>query len=511
MARRAAGGTDLLLVIDSESGVALHRQLYQEVRQAILTGRLAPGSRLPSTRTLAGDLGLSRNTILTAFDQLCAEGYLEGRSGAGTRVSRSLPRTAPLVTRRAATTSPRRPRSKRAGLLSALPRRASQHADPLPRAFRPGLPALEEFPAALWARLTARRWRRWGHDLLDYGHAAGFAPLREAVAAYVGAARGVRCDASQVLIVSGSQQALDLAARVLLDPGDAALVENPGYHGARGALVAAQARVVPVAVDAEGMNVEAGIAQCADARLIQVSPSHQFPLGVTMSLPRRLALLRWASRAAAWVLEDDYDSEFRYDSRPLASLQGLDGDGRVIYVGTFSKVMFPSLRIGYLIVPPDLIDAFLSARLFADSHSPLVDQAVLTDFIEDGHFERHVRRMRGIYHERQEVLVAVAARELGGLIEAAPTQAGMHLIGWLPPGIDDVAASRTAAAAGVDAIPLSFFGTGTTRRGGLVLGYAGASPDEIDLGARRLAHALRPLVAARPRAIAAMASRGALR
>jgi GntR family transcriptional regulator/MocR family aminotransferase len=213
-----------------------------------------------------------------------------------------------------------------------------------------------------------------------------------------------------------------------------------------------------------------------------------------MSLSRRLALLQWASRAGAWVVEDDYDSEFRYDSRPLAALQGLDGDGRVIYVGTFSKVLFPSLRLGYLIVPPDLVDAFLSARLFADSHSPLLDQAVLADFIAEGYFERHVRRMRMIYHERQETLVEAAGRELAGLLEAAPTQAGMHLIGWLPAGVDDVHASRAAASEGVDAIPLSFSGTVATGRGGLVLGYAGASPPEIRVGAARLAQALRPLV-----------------
>jgi GntR family transcriptional regulator / MocR family aminotransferase len=494
VARRTAGGTDILLDIDPDSPVALHRQLYQSVREAILCGRLSAGSRLPSTRTLAVDLGLSRNTVLTAFDQLGAEGFLEGRSGAGTRVSRSLPKTPASVGGRVRSVSARRPRSRRAGVLASIPRRASQHSDPLPRAFRPGLPALDEFPVDLWGRLRARRWKHSGGDLLDYGDIAGFGPLREAVATYASASRGVRCDAGQVLIVSGSQQALDLAARVLLDPGDAALVENPGYHGARGALTAAQVRLVPVAVDAEGMNVEAGIAECAEARLIQVSPSHQFPLGVTMSLSRRLALLQWASRAGAWVLEDDYDSEFRYDSRPLAALQGLDGDGRVIYVGTFSKVLFPSLRLGYLIVPPDLVDAFLSARLFADSHSPLLDQAVLADFISEGYFERHVRRMRVIYHERQETLVDATGRELAGLLEAAPTQAGMHLIGWLPPGVDDVHASRAAASQGVDAIPLSFFGTVASGRGGLVLGYAGASPQEIRVGAARLALALRPLV-----------------
>ena len=292
------------------------------------------------------------------------------------------------------------------------------------RAFRPGMPAFDGFPFEEWSRYVARRWRNPATDLLGYGDAAGYRPLREAIARHLAVARGVRCDAGQVVIVAGSQQALDLAARVLLDPGDAVWIEEPGYLGARAALAAAGAKLVPVPVDAEGLDVAAGVALQRAAAMAYVSPSHQYPLGVTMSLSRRLALLEWARAAGAWVLEDDYDSEYRYAGRPLAALQGLDGDGRVIYLGTFSKVMLPSLRLGYLVLPPDLVDAFVAARAIADRHSPSVEQAALADFIVDGQLDRHIRRMRMLYAERQAALVDAAKRELAGVLDVPASDAG---------------------------------------------------------------------------------------
>jgi GntR family transcriptional regulator / MocR family aminotransferase len=291
-------------------------------------------------------------------------------------------------------------------------------------------------------------------------------------------------------VVSGSQQALDLAARVLLDPGDAVWVEDPGYMGARGALSGAGARLVPVPVDGEGLEVAEGIAREPGARLTCVTPSHQYPLGVTMSLGRRLELLGWANRSGAWVVEDDYDSEYRYTGRPLEALQGLDGEGRVLYVGTFSKVLFPALRLGYLVVPPDLIDAFVSARELTDRHPPTVDQVVLADFISEGHFVRHLRRMRALYAGRQAALVEEAARELGGLLDVYPTAAGMHLVGWLPEGVDDREATRRAANFGVEAPPVSLYGSLPGGRGGLMLGYAAFAEGEMRGGVRRLAAAL---------------------
>ncbi len=326
---------------------------------------------------------------------------------------------------------------------------------------------------------------------MGYGNSAGYAPLREAIAAYATAARAVRCDPAQVVIVSGSQQGLDLAARVLLDPGDVAWIEEPGYLGARGALLAAGAQLAPVPVDEQGLDVLAGIARSPTARVAYVTPSHQYPLGVTMSLPRRRALLQWAQQSGAWVIEDDYDSEYRYAGRPLAALQGLDTDGSVIYIGTFSKVLFPSLRLGYLIVPPQFVEAFVAARALADRHSPTIDQAVLAEFMLEGHFTRHIRRMRALYASRRDALMAAAQHELHGLLSVAPTEAGMHAVGWLAEGHDDRVASARAAAHGVEVPALSAYALEPLARGGLILGYSALTEAQIAAGVRRLALVLR--------------------
>ncbi len=489
----ASAGTALAAVaLSPDAAAPLHRQLYDALRGAVLSGHLAAGARLASTRVMAVELGVSRNTVMAAFDQLLAEGYLEGRIGAGTYVTRTLPddalrarRMPPLPAMKS-----RRGRgvSQRGAALMSLP--VTQSRAGAPRAFRPGMPAFDAFPTEEWARYVSRRWRTPSPELLGYGDAAGYGPLREAIALHLAVARGVRCDAQQVVIVAGSQQALDLAARVLLDPGDAVWMEDPGYPGARAALASAGTQLVPVPVDNEGLDVSAGIARKADAAMVYVSPSHQYPLGVTMSLSRRLALLEWARTAGAWVLEDDYDSEYRYAGRPLAALQGLDTDGRVIYLGTFSKVMLPSLRLGYLVLPPDLVDAFVAARAVADRHSPSVEQAALADFIEDGQLERHIRRMRMLYAERQAVLVDAARRELAGALELSPSPAGMHLVGWLPDGVDDRVAAARATEHGVEAPAISQYYAGTAGRAGLVLGYAAVPAKESRAAVRRLAAAL---------------------
>jgi GntR family transcriptional regulator/MocR family aminotransferase len=479
--------------LDHASPLPLYRQLYTALRQAILAGQLKPGGRLPASRVLATTFHISRNTVLNTYAQLLAEGYVEGEVGSGTYVARTLPDEL-LQTRSDAlemrpTRLHGRALSDRGSLLAStqvlLPRASTEF-----RAFRPGLPALDAFPYDLWSRLVARRWRRPQRSILGYGDPAGYQPLREAIATYVGEARAVRCQPEQVIVVSGSQQALDLAARMLLDEGDAAWIEDPGYLGARGALLGAGARLIPIPVDEEGLDVAFGEAHGPGARLVYVTPSHQYPYGVTMSLPRRLALLEWASRAGAWVLEDDYDSEYRYAGRPLAALQGLDSEGRVIYLGTFSKVLLPALRLGYMIVPPDLIEAFVAARALADRHSPALDQAALADFISEGHFARHIRRMRGLYAERQALLVDTATRELAGLLDVRRVEAGMHLVGWLPEGVDDVTASQRAASHRVGAPPLSSYGLRPLRRGGLLLGYTAVGDGEIREGVQRLATAL---------------------
>jgi GntR family transcriptional regulator/MocR family aminotransferase len=353
------------------------------------------------------------------------------------------------------------------------------------------VPALDSFPFATWQRLVARHHRRPPRALLGYDQAAGYAPLRRAIAAHLGPARAVHCDPDQVLILTGSQQGLDLAARLLLDAGDAAWIEDPGYTSARAALQGAGVRVAPVPVDTDGMDVAAGSASCPDARLVYVTPSHQYPLGVTLSLPRRLALLDFARRAHAWVIEDDYDSEFRYAGRPLAALQGLDRDGRVLYLGTFSKALFPSLRLGYLVVPPDLVDAFVAARAVTDRQSSTLTQAVLADFIIEGHFVRHLRRMRTLYADRQETFLRAARRELSGLLDVGPCATGLHLMGWLDPLADDGQVSRAAARLGVEVPPLSSYRMQHPSRPGLLLGYAGFDARLTREGIRRLATAAR--------------------
>ena len=494
MAKRAAQ-VPPWISLDGTSRSPYYRQLYEGLRRAILSGMLGAGSRLPSTRTLAAELGVSRTTVVTAFEGLLAEGYLEGKVGSGTFVAGSLPDDLLSVGPKAgcgpAPVRAGRGLSERGTLLAATPTSVVRDRG-APRAFRPGVPALDEFPHAAWRRISGKVWRRPPGGLLGYGDPAGYRPLREAIAGYLGAARAVRCVAEQVIVVSGSQQALDLAARVLLDPGDAAWVEDPGYMGARGALAGAGARLVPVPVDGEGLGVAAGVVREPGARLACVTPSHQYPLGVTMSLGRRLELLGWANRSGAWVIEDDYDSEYRYTGRPLEALQGLDSsaEGRVIYIGTFSKVLFPALRLGYLVVPPDLTGAFTAARELTDRHPPTAEQAVLADFIVEGHFLRHLRRMRALYAERQATLVEEAGRELAGLLDVRPAGAGMHLVGRLPEGVDDRESSRRAAERGVEAPPVSLYGGVPQGHGGLMLGYAAVGEAETREGVRRLAEAL---------------------
>jgi GntR family transcriptional regulator/MocR family aminotransferase len=499
MAKRAAAVARPLVDLDHRSAIPLSRQLYERLREAILSGQLAPGARLPSTRGLADQLGVARNTVLGVYEQLGAEGYLESAVGRGTMVARVAPdrllmTPAPVCrTRSRKEIAPEMGLTERNRALQQLSSgirpwlAAGEGAVP---AFRVGVPALDVFPQRLWARLVARRARQFRPDALTYQSPAGYPPLREAIAAYLGVARGVRCSAEQVLITAGAQGALDLAARVLLEPGDAAWMENPGYFGARGALLAAGARLVPVPVDREGLNVAEGIARAPQARLAMVTPSRQSPLGVTMSVGRRLALLEWAKQAHAWIVEDDYDSEYRFVGRPLEALQALDENERVLYVGTFSKVLFPALRLGYLIVPPGLVDVFIAARRFIDTHAPLLEQAVVTDFMIEGHFLQHIRRMRTLYAGRRAALVAAAKRELGEQLEFQAPAAGLHLVGWLRPGLDDAAVSRRAALCGVETIPLSRFALEPLQRGGLLLGYAPIPEREIVGGVQRLALAL---------------------
>jgi GntR family transcriptional regulator / MocR family aminotransferase len=491
MQRVASSAIATLLAVDPAGAAPLYRQLYDRVRAAILEGRFHPGQQMPSTRLLASDLGLSRNTVVGAFEQLIAEGYLEGATGSGTYVARELPDEAlraprpSLVTGKCAQRGPRLSARGR-----ALTRRnlaaVLAHTAP-PRPFRSGVPALDHFPYELWTRIVTRCWRKHPHNLLPYGDTAGYPPLREAIASYLGMARAVSCTPEQVIIISGAQQALHLAATLLLDPGDAVWVENPGYAGASAALSSTGARLVPVPLDDSGLDVRAALARCPLPQMVYVTPSHQFPAGVTMTLGRRLELLRATEKARAWILEDDYDSEYRYASRPVAALQGLDRSGRVIYFGTFSKVLFPALRLAYIVVPSNLVDSVVAAKAVSDRHSPTVEQAVLAEFISEGHFTRHIRRMRALYLERLEALLDAFQGELGESVELHWPEAGMHVIGWLQKGTDDRDVSRRATEAGVDAFPVSSYYVHGCPRPGLMLGYTGYSEAAIRQAVRRLA------------------------
>jgi GntR family transcriptional regulator/MocR family aminotransferase len=471
-------------------GVPLYRWLYEQLRAAILDGRLKPGARLPATRDLAEAYRLSRTTIVTAFEQLKSEGYVDGRTGSGTYVSKVLPEQLLQAGR---VHQEARLRHRRI-VLSAYARRLqlfrSRPRHPV-RAFRPNQAALDLFPTTLWAQVAARRLRRASTRLLAGGETLGYRPLREAVADYLNTSRGVKCTADQVLIVSGAQEGLDRTARLLLNPEDPAWMEEPGYPGAAAVLRAVGAKLCGVPVDAEGLDLERGIQRWPRPKLVYVTPAHQFPLGVTMSLRRRLALLEWARKAGVLIFEDDYDSEYRYSGRPVPALQGLDRAGVVIFGGSFSAVMFPAMRLGYLVVPPEMIDVFAAAQSVSTHHPPLLGQAVLCDFITEGHFARHIRRMRQVYAERLGVLLKGAREKLTGLVEISNVEAGLQTIGWLRDGVSAEHVAAAAAKKNVEVIPLQRYAFGRVRGNGIVLGFAAVEPRELRRGVEELASVLR--------------------
>ena len=468
----------------------LQRWLYDAIRAAILTGRLPPGTRLPASRDLARQQGLSRGTVVLAYAQLAAEGYLAAAVGRGSYVAERLPdpELPPPPRRRPGHSAKPAPMrlSKRGLMLAQSPFPPAANRQPA-TAFRGGQPALDRFPIELWTRIAARRSRLRQASLLGDGDAAGYLPLRCAIAEYLAVARGLDCDAASVLITASVQQGLDLCARLLLDPGDAAWMEDPGYPAARLVLAAAGAKVIAVPVDGEGLQVAEGIRRAPAAKLAYVTPAHQAPLGVALGLERRLQLLRWATAADAYLFEDDYDSEYRFHGRPLAALKSLDGSDRVIYAGTFSKLLFPGLRLAYLALPAALAQPFAAALSLTARHPPLPTQAILADFIAEGHFARHLRRMRLLYAERAAALQAAAVRHWGELLRLPPIEAGLETVAWLADGVADRTVVAAAAAAGIELRGLSRYRIKAQRGNGLVLGFAATDPAGIDSGARRLA------------------------
>jgi GntR family transcriptional regulator/MocR family aminotransferase len=480
-----------MIAVNRKASKALHRQIYDAYRAAIVGGSLHPGQRIPSTRVLASEICVSRFPVLNAYAQLLAEGYLESRVGAGTVIARSLPdqptSSEPAGSGHAPTPSGPRPVASRG---SILPRVTCHPWLQSWGAFRVGQVAFDQFPVHAWSNLVSRRCRSIDAHAFDYGDPMGSMVLRETIASYLKTARSLHCEAEQVMIVGGSQHALEISARVLLDPGNRVWVEQPGYRLAREVFALSGCHPVPVPVDKEGLNVAAGIKQCRKARAAFVTPSHQFPLGVTMSASRRLQLVDWAQNSGSWIIEDDYDSEFRYESLPIASLQGLDSNSRVIYIGTFSKVLFPSLRVGYIVIPPDLVESFRAIRRVMDLSPPRFYQEVLSDFIREGHFARHIRRMRVHYGELRTALVASLSRELGPLVEVLGDEAGMHVAVTLQNGSHDLEIAERAARLNLSLWPLSPSYMGEASRSGFILGFGGTSLTEIPDAVRKLRNLL---------------------
>lgn len=477
--RKVAHTITPIIAVDRRAAKPLHRQIYDAYRGAISGRNLGAGQQVPSTRALASELGISRIPVLNAYSQLLAEGYFESRSGSGTFVSSAMPEHPASFANRGA------PAKVRRG-----PRPVSQRAMLLPRfkpapwlsgwgAFTVAQLAVDHFPFRIWSNLVMKHSRHVRISSLHFTNPMGSEDFRETIAAYLRTARAVNCEARQIIVVSGSQQALEISARVLLDPGNPVWVEEPGYRLAQQVLKMAGCRMIPVPVDDQGLNVAAGIEQCRNARAAYVTPSHQFPLGVTMSASRRIQLLDWAQSSGSWIIEDDYDSEYRYAEMPIASLQGLDRNSRVIYIGTFSKTLFPSLRIGYMVIPPDLVDRFVAVRHAMDVYPPHLYQAVLGDFINQGHFSRHIRKTRLVYGDRRKVLVEAIRQEFGSRLEIVGANAGIHLVTTLPKPLVDREISVRAARENLWLWPLSPCYLSKNSRQGFILGFGSTTAREI--------------------------------
>ncbi|WP_280519120.1 PLP-dependent aminotransferase family protein [Shinella curvata] len=468
------------LQFDRNSRTPISVQLGSALRDMILSGRLQPGERLPSSRTLAKDHGVSRTTAISVYEQLAAEGLIRSNIGAGAYVAETLRDGRPTPTPSKGLDEIRSPPR-----LAQLSADASEHYYPRlahpenPRPFITGIPAFDEFPMALWASMAARYWRQPRNLLLGYPPPEGLMELRRAVAMHLRANRGIACEPEQVFIFNGAQDAFNRIGNTLLDPGDTVWIENPGAIGARNSLISSGARLVPLSIDEEGINVAEGLEIAPEFRLAFVTPAHQHPLGVTMSLQRRFELLRAAERAGAWIIEDDYVGEFHYAGHPPPTLKSVDTSGRVIYVGSFSKTLFAALRLGYVVAPPGLVDVFYRIAGATLQGSAASLQSVVAGFIEAGHFSSHIRRMRRVYAERLQALLDGAARHMEGLMEVAPTETGFHTVGRLAADFEELAVARRAADHNILVSPISRFAITPVSQRGLILGFSSAPPRMI--------------------------------
>ncbi|RWD96230.1 PLP-dependent aminotransferase family protein, partial [Mesorhizobium sp.] len=473
-----------MLAVNRAGPEHLSRQLYHGLVAIIRSRALAPGSELPSTRALAAELGLGRNTIVSAYDQLVTEGYLANRRGARPVIvdlpdgPRETPAEVPPV--------PLRAPSRRGQQLLSQP---CHHGRPGHVAFHPGMPDASSFPFGVWGRLVARRASHGGETLFGTYDVTGHPALKEAIAGYLYSARGVRCRPEQIVITTGAQAAFDLLARLLLDPGDTVWMEEPGYYGAKAAFTVAGAKILPIPVDQErGWRLDA---PSFSPRLIYVTPACQHPLGITMRMEERLRLLDIAETANAWVIEDDFDGEYRFQGRPVPAIQSMDRSGRVIYVGTFAKLLFPALRIGFMVLPVELAGRIVNALSTTGQFAPLLLQAALADFITEGHMNRHLKRMRRIYAQRRQLFREIVTERLRDEITLSPTEAGIQVVGYLRQGIDDIKVSQAAARRAINVSPLSKYFQNTAPTQGLVLGYAACDAAQTRDGVERLAAAIR--------------------
>ncbi|HEX7749511.1 MAG TPA: PLP-dependent aminotransferase family protein [Bordetella sp.] len=494
MVKIAGGALLASIAIDRKSSQTISTQIYAAIRKMIFSEVLRAGERLPSSRTLALELDVSRTTINYVFERLTEEGLIDSRTGAGSFVCETLgshlqklpaPSTDMLARRR---DNLRLSRDIEQAMDRFVPRIPHEK-----RAFTTGMPAFDSFPMAQWSRLISRHYREKRDMVMGYGDPEGYFPLRRAIANHLRANRGLACEPGQVFIVSGAQQAFNLNCAVLLNPGDKAWFENPGAIGARNSLSAHGIDIVPVPVDGEGLCVEEGLKRAPYFRLAFVTPSHQQPMGATMSLARRIALLQAAEQNDAWILEDDYDGEFRYRRSPIPTLQSLDASQRVIYIGTFSKSLSPALRLGYCVVPPILVDVFGKISGAFLHGAPTSLQAVLADFMDEGHFASHIRRMCKVYAARHDALIDAAARRLAGLLQVEPTETGFHTIGRLAQGFDENSVCELARERGISVSPLGRYCIEPIAERGLVLGFSAVRPPEIKAGVETLAQVLESL------------------
>lgn len=465
---------------------SLYDWLYRSIREGIINGRFSEGIKLPSSRELSSQYKISRGTVVNVYEQLVSEGYLESKTGYGTRVSSELPDLKWMISKKK--------QKIKQKLFKKNPKKLSQKSSIIKKvkltpstpkntkAFRTHLPDLNLFPIDIWSRIAGRRMRNLPKNLLGVGDPQGYYPLREVLSEYLQTSRAVNCTPEQIIITSGVHQALEIAAKAILDPKDSVWLEDPGFIGARNIFDVFEAQIHPIPVDNNGMNIDKGIEICKKPRLIYTTPSHQFPIGCNLSLKRKMKLLEFARSSGSWIFEDDYDSEYRYNSKPLPSLQSLDNYDSVLYSSSFSKVLFMDVRIGYLIVPQNYVNLFIKAKAVSERFTSTLNQAILCDFITEGHFGRHLRKTRQIYKTRYEALNEYISKKLSGIAILEKSNAGLQTILWLPKKIDDIKFSKQARKAGLELLPVSPFYLSKKKRNGVILGFASLNEGEIKKG-----------------------------